>query len=338
MNKEEFEFLLKEGEGYNLEFKESFSSDISREICAFANGNGGKIVIGVSDDKKIKGIKITNGLRSQVQALSRNIDPKLDIFIDEINNVMIINIPEGKNKPYSVNGRFYLRQGANSQQLTRDEIRDFFQKEGRISFDERINKKFDMPVDFNKEAFNLFLTKSKISPIIPRNEILKNLEIFDNDKLKNAGVLLFCNKVSKFFLNAVITCVLFLGNDKINILDRKEFEGDLYSNYQSVIDYIKSKLNTEFLIKTAGPREEKLELPEEAIKEALLNSIAHRDYFSNAEIQVYIFKNRLEIVNPGGLVPGIKISDLGKKSLSRNKLLFGHIFKPHLRKGVWKTR
>ena len=66
---------------------------------------------------------------------------------------------------------------------------------------------------------------------------------------------------------------------------------------------IKSKLNTEYIIKTAGPREEKLELPEEALREALLNAIVHRDYFSNAEVQVYIFKDRLEIVNPGGLVP-----------------------------------
>jgi len=71
-------------------------------------------------------------------------------------------------------------------------------------------------------------------------------------------------------------------------------------------------------------------LPEEALREALLNAIVHRDYFSNAEIQVYIFKDRLEIVNPGGLVPGIRLSDLGKKSLSRNKLLFGMLSRMNL--------
>ena len=284
MDKKEFEFILKEGEGYNLEFKESFSSDISKEICAFANAVGGKILIGVTDDKKIKGIKITNRLKSQIHDLVRNFDPKLEIILEEFNNILIINIPEGKNKPFSVNGKFYVRQGTNSQQLSRDEIRGFFQKEGKITFDEKPNNKFNFKEDFNEQAFKLFLEKAKISPIINREEILTNLELIEDSKMRNAGVLLFCNKISKFFLNAVITCVLFLGEDKVSILDRKEFEGDLHTNYQNALDYIKSKLNTEYIIKTAGPREEKLELPEEALREALLNSIVHRDYFSNAEI------------------------------------------------------
>ena len=330
MDKKKFEFLISEGEGYNVEFKESFSSDLSKDICSFANGNGGKILLGISDDKKIKGIEITNRLKSQIHDMARNCDPKLEVFLEEFSNILIITVHEGKNKPYSANGKFYIRQGANSQQLNRDEIREFFQKEGKILFDEKVNKRFNLNADFNKKAFKIFLDRSKISPILSEKEILRNMELLHDSKIKNAGVLLFCNKVTRFFLNAQITCVLFLGNDKVNILDKKEFDGDLYSNYVNVIDYIKSKLNTEYIIKTAGPREEKLELPEEALREALLNAIVHRDYFSNAEVQVYIFKDRLEIVNPGGLVPGIKLSDLGKKSLSRNKLLFGLLSKMNL--------
>ena len=330
MDKKEIMFLISEGEGFNLEFKESLSSDLAKEICAFANATGGKVLLGISDDKQIKGIEITNRLKSQIHDMVRNLDPKLEVSLETFANILIINVPEGKNKPYSANGKFYVRQGTNSQQLTREEIREFFQKEGKISFDEKPNEKFKLNTDFNNESFEIFLEKSKISPLLGKDEILKNLELLENRKLKNAGVLLFCNKVTKFFLNAQITCALFLGEDKVNILDKKEFEADLYSNYNNVLAYIKSKLNTEYVIKTAGPREEKLELPEEALREALLNAIVHRDYFSNAEIQVYIFKDRLEIVNPGGLVPGIKFSDLGKKSLSRNKLLFGMLSRMNL--------
>jgi len=87
--------------------------------------------------------------------------------------------------------------------------------------------------------------------------------------------------------------------------------------------YIQSKLNTELIIKS-GLREERLELPEEALREALLNSISHRNYFvSGTNIIVEIFSDRVEITNPGGLVKGITIEDLGRKSLSRNNLLFG---------------
>jgi len=279
MNKQDLDFIISEGEGYNLEFKESFSSEISKEICAFANSNGGKILVGVSDGKKVKGIQITNRLKSQIQDLARNIDPKINIILEDVNNVLVMIVPEGKNKPYSVNGRFYVRQGTNSQQLTRDEIREFFQKEGRITFDEKVNDKFDICSDLNRKAFETFLERAKISHILPNEEILNNLDLIEDKKIKNAGVLLFCNQISHFFLNGTITCVLFLGKDKSNILDKKEFDRDIYSNYLAVIDYIKSKLNTEYIIKTAGPREEKLELPEETIKEALLNAIVHRDYF-----------------------------------------------------------
>ena len=141
--------------------------------------------------------------------------------------------------------------------------------------------------------------------------------------MKNAGVLLFCKKITRFFLQATITCVLYRGNTKYKILDRKEYDKDINSNYENAIIYLQSKLNTEFIIK-AGPREEKLELPEDALREAILNAIAHRDYFvSGANILVEIFSDRVEITNPGGLVKGMKIEDLGKKSLSRNNLLFG---------------
>jgi ATP-dependent DNA helicase RecG len=86
--------------------------------------------------------------------------------------------------------------------------------------------------------------------------------------------------------------------------------------------YLQAHLNSEYIIE-GGPRRERLELPQEALREALLNAIAHRAYFSNANIQVYIFNDRVEITNPGGLVKGMTKKDLGRKSLSRNNLLFG---------------
>jgi len=64
-------------------------------------------------------------------------------------------------------------------------------------------------------------------------------------------------------------------------------------------------------------------LPEDALREAIVNAIAHRDYRSTANIQIYIFQDRVKIVNPGGLAGGIKLKDLGKKSIPRNSLLFG---------------
>lgn len=334
MDKKEFEFLLKEGEGYNLEFKERDSSDLAKEICAFANATGGKILIGVTDKGEVKGITVTNRLKSQITDIARNFDPKLEISLEEVGNVLIIHIPEGKNKPYSVNGKFFMRYGPNSQQLERDEIREFFYKEGLISWDEQENREFSIEKNMSKEAYNRFVRLAHLSMVLSRKELLQNLTLLRDNHLKNAGVLLFAKDITKFFLKATITCVLYEGTDKYNIIDKKEFTKDLYSNYQDALNYLKSKLNT-MLIITGGPHEKRLELPEKALREALVNALGHRDYgVRGANVLVDIFLDRIEITNPGGLVKGLKREDFGRKSLSRNTLLFGLIQRTDLVENV----
>ncbi|RLG69643.1 MAG: transcriptional regulator, partial [Candidatus Iainarchaeum archaeon] len=323
MKEKELKFLISQGEGYNIEFKEKFSASIAKDICAFANSNGGRILLGVTDDGKIKGIKITNKLKSQICDLARNFDPKFEVFLEEAGNVLIVNVPEGQNKPYAFSGKFYMRNGPNSQQLSRKEIREFFISEGLVHFDEKPNYDFDLRKDFNKRAYRTFLQLAKISELIDKKDLFENLCLLKENKLKNAGVLLFCKKITKFFSHATITCITFQGKERMKILDRKEFDADLYSNFRGALGYLREKLNTEYIIRGAGPREEKLELPEEALREALLNAIGHRNYFMRTSVFVEIYSDRVEITNPGGLVKGLSREDLGKKSLPRNNLLFG---------------
>ena len=136
MNYDEIIELLKVGEGYTIEFKARINESLAKDICAFANASGGKIILGIDDKtNKIKGFQLKNESRSIIQNFARNIDPSLLVNIEQINNLVIIYVPEGKDKPYFVNGKCYLRQGANSQKLTRNEIRNFFQKENLIRFD-----------------------------------------------------------------------------------------------------------------------------------------------------------------------------------------------------------
>lgn len=323
MNKNELDSLINQGEGQNLEFKESYSSSLAKEICAFANASGGKILIGITDSGELKGISITNRLKSQITDIARKHESPVKISLEEVDNVLAVNVPEGSDKPYSTSGKFYLRTGPNSQQLSRDEIREFFQREGKIVFVEKFNKVFNLKADISNKAYKTFLQLSNITNKISRAQLLENLNLIGENNLKNAGVLLFCKDVEKFINYATIRCITFQGTENLKILDRKEFSSDLYSNYLNALKYLKEKLNTEYIIRTAGPREEKLELPEEALKEALLNALGHRDYFATAEIAVEIYSDRVEIINPGGLVKGFKKQDLGKKSNPRNILLFG---------------
>ena len=323
MDKKELQALIKQGESFNLEFKESASDNFGKEMCAFANANGGKILIGVSDDGKIKGITDSNRIRSQIQNIAHSLNPHFNVEIDVVDKVFVVKVAEGKDQPYSFKGQYFIRHGSNSQQLDREGIREFFEYVGFTPFDEKPNKNFNFENDLDVYKLKRFLEKAHISkPLSKKKEILDNLSLMKSGFVKHAGVLLFCHRITKFFFSATISCVLYQDKTKYKILDKKEYDADLYSNYENALLYLKAHLNTEYIIK-GGPREEKLELPEESLREAILNAVGHRDYSLQSSILIEIFSDRVEITNPGGLVKGLTRKDLGKKSLSRNNLLFG---------------
>ncbi|MBU3941157.1 MAG: putative DNA binding domain-containing protein [Nanoarchaeota archaeon] len=318
MDKKELLELVKIGEGYTLEFKEGLNSSIGKDICAFANASGGKIILGVTDKKVVKGYKLSNTDRSKIQNIVRNMDPSFSVFIDVVNDLSLIYVPEGKDKPYSINGHFYLRQSASSQQLKRDEIRDFFQRENKIQFDKKANPDFDLKKDFDEHKFDSFVKKLNLSSDLPKTHILQNLNLLTNDKINNAGVLFFCHRISKFFMNSVIACVLYQSNSRANILDKKEFDADFVSNFDNALNFVLKNINTNIEI-VGRKRVEKLEVSEEALREAIINAMVHRDYFSNGRIQIDVFSDKIEISNPGNLLFDEK--DFGKVSIARNPIL-----------------
>lgn len=234
--RKQLEKLILYGEGFNLEFKTSLSRDFGKELCAFANSVGGKIIVGVDDTGRIVGLKNLNRLKSEIQSVARNIDPPLAVDIETVENVLIVNVPKQHSKPYSVNGRFYMREGTNSQQMKRDEIREFFFKEGLIHFDEMVNKKFDLKKHLHTEKLTEFRKKAFLPEELSQKHILDNLSLLKDGKMTNTGAWLFAEDVRKFNLSATITCALFQGTTKTKILDRKEFYSDIYSNYQSAMN------------------------------------------------------------------------------------------------------
>ena len=149
MNKKELNFILQEGEGLKLEFKESLNN-LDKELVAFANSEGGRIFLGVTDNKRIKGINITNKLKSGIQDIANNCDPKIKIRFEEFENILIIHVKEGQDKPYKCKEGFFIRTGPNSQKLKRDEIIDLIHDSGKIRFDAQLNRKFDRKKDFDK--------------------------------------------------------------------------------------------------------------------------------------------------------------------------------------------
>ncbi len=335
MTEQDLQLLIQQGEGYNVEFKQSIpskASDLAEEICAFANAAGGFVIIGIDDKANIIGVTIDNSTRSRLQNIFNTIQPHLDTKCYEIKikgkTILCIECQSGKQKPYTVSGSIIIRNGPNSEKITSVErMRDFFQHSDRIFFDEAICKNFNYPDDFDSASFKSFLNKAGLTAKLNQEQLLDNLRlIVDNGKLINGAVLFFAKDVQNIFDHAIIHCVLFKGFDKRFIVDNKEMKGNLILQFEEAMKYVTSKLNLRYEIENQpdGRRKEILEIPETVFREAIINSLSHRDYYEKGAVtMIEIYDDRVSISNPGGLVSSISRKEFGTKSLSRNPLIFG---------------
>ena len=170
--------------------------------------------------------------------------------------------------------------------------------------------KINLPDELDIANFNEFKMESGISNAIGNEQILENLQVCDEDGfVKRGGVLFFAKAPEKHFFQAVVRCVMFKGNEKIYILDDKTFGGPLPQQYKKAMEWLKGKLQGE--------------VPLSVFKEAIINALSHRDYYEQgATITIEMFDDRVEISNPGELLPSVA-QNFGHKSISRNPLVFG---------------
>jgi ATP-dependent DNA helicase RecG len=321
LTKEELSIVLQEGEGYRTEFKERMAN-LDREMVAFANASGGRIFLGISDDGKISGIAIDNKVKSQVQDIANNCDPAIKIQLEEYKNILVITVREGADKPYRCAGGFYTRTGPNSQKLSRDQIVNFIQAEGKIRYDELIKRNFSQK-DIDQAKLEHFLELAHISPVLDKPLLYKNLGIGEVQEGKvffnNLAVLFFAKNLQSIYYHTVVTCALYQGVEKAVVLDRKDYNSDLIANVDLAMNFIKQYLPLRYQFTGELARKEIPELPYEALREALINAVVHRDYFEKGgNVIVEIFADRIEITNPGGLVKGLTPENFGKISMLRN--------------------
>ena len=111
MNEQDLTNLIALGERFTTEFKRTGTSNLGREICAFANSTGGVILIGVTDTGEIVGVQHHNRLKSEVQAIARSAEPPIAVEVESVDEVVCVTVPEQYSRPYSFGGKFFLREG-----------------------------------------------------------------------------------------------------------------------------------------------------------------------------------------------------------------------------------
>ncbi len=319
--------MQKKAETQDLEFKQNWRDEYLRIICAFANADGGNLIIGVDNNGNPLGIKNSKKLLEDIPNKVRN---KLGIIpsvnIEKRKNKEIIKvIIKPSSVPISYDGKYYIRSGSTTQELKEKELIDFlFKKIGR-TWDEIVEEKakFD---DLNRETIVKFkkLAVDRIPSIAGEKDwktVLEKLNLVEDSNLKRAAILLFGNNPQKFYIQSCIKIGKFFTETDIQTTDI--IEGNLFEQLENTLEILISKYLKSNISYEGIHRRDILEYPYDALREAVINALIHRDYIGTSNIQIRVYDEKLVIINEGKLPPEVPVEKLKKEHLSkpRNTLL-----------------
>ena len=297
-------------ESIHLELKKEYVKDILKTVIAFANTSGGKIYIGIDDDGKVLGVqrldtdilKLSNSIRDSIKP---DITLFTSILVEKIDgkDVIVVDVQKGASSPYYLTDKgirpsgVYVRQGASSVPATDATILKMIRDTDGDNFEELRSLNQNLDFDFLKKEFedaNIKLEHSQ----------MKTFNIIDEDGLyTNLGLLL--SEQCPHTIKAAV----FEGSTKEIFKDRFEFSGSLLKQMKDVYSFLNryNRTNSEI---TGLKRTDTREYPEIALREALLNSIVHKEYSYSSSTLISVFDDKIEIVTIGGLTKGLSEDDI----------------------------
>ena len=290
--------------------KSIVQEDIKKEILAFANCNGGTVYVGVSDHGEILGLEDIDASTLQISNMVRDsIKPDITMFIHyetvecDGKSIIAIHIQRGSNRPYYLSKKglrpegVYVRQGYSSVPASDTAIRQMIKETDGDSFEEMRSINQALSFDTLKQEF-----KTRKIPFAQAQ--MQTLHIQSTDKLyTNLGLLL--SDQCPYSIKVAV----FERNTQNIFKDRREFSGSLMQQLHDVYDYIDlhNQVHASF---DKLLRIDNRDYPEVAVREALLNSLVHRDYSFHADTLISIYPHCMEFVTLGGLPTGLELADI----------------------------
>jgi len=349
MTKEEILELIRNKESSKVEFKEDNIGprDIAREMVAFANLDGGIILIGVSDEGKILGTN-KKDIEEWVMNIGRgNCYPSLIPIFERVTiddkTVGVITIPKRQGTVHRTSdGHYYIRVGSTVRDATLEELSRLFQSAGMVHYD--ISPVYSTSIsDLDQDRLKYYLSnilKININEVKEQMEqLLANIEVMikvdEGYCLTLAGLLVFGKDPERFLPQAGIIVAKFPKEDMDYEMIKMEIKGPLVDKYDEqgmviedgvigqAIRFVQSNTILSSKIE-GGKRIDIMQYPQEAIREGIVNALSHRDYtISYSRIRLFIFQNRIEIHSPGRLPNTVTLEGIKRTAhYTRNPILF----------------
>jgi len=319
-------------ESESVEFKREWNDRALEDLAAFANTRGGTLYIGVEDDSQVVGADVSD---AAVQRLANLITSRLGITpsirVETIEEKPVLAIQAGMTPGIvPCNGRYLRRVGSTNRDFAPDELARHFLNRSGQSWDSLVTPYGMERVQPEAVATFARLAQKRLPHIDPQQPelILENLGLLKEGRLTNAGLLLFGVRPQTHFVQAQLRIGVF--RSPTEIVDSHDFASTLWEQLDGAMERFRRLLQVRFEIKVTEPtleglaRNEVWEYPLEALREAVINALIHRDYTDTADIQIRVHDDELSIWNPGGLPPELSVEQLRQPqhlSRPRNPLL-----------------
>ena len=326
---------LKENQFFDRKSARSKPLDILKHLVAFANAEGGKLVIGIEDNGDISGFTC-NGAHSideyrnifLTELRETPINPKFEVvpvtnLQGKEDNILVISVEISSDKVIkSYDGKVYLRQNDTSRELNFEQTLELKYDRGQRSFEDEVVELSSLEdIDYN--LLDEYKGLMKIDNL-SNEEVLKARNFLVGEKITKAGILLFGKNPSRFLPQARLRVIKYNGmyqkvGEDINIIKEKTFDGPIPNVIKEARDFINTQLRDFQYLSREGKFEIMPEYPEFAWFEGIVNALTHRNYsISGEHIKVLIFDDRLEILSPGLLPNIVTIENILHERYSRN--------------------
>ena len=293
-----------------VELKAEVVGDICKEVIAFANTKGGTLYIGVSNDGNVLGVKNADQVILQLNNMIRDsIKPDVTMFVGYENqhvgdkDIIAVTIQKGTDRPYYLGSKglkpsgVYVRNGTSSDPATDTAIRRMIKETDGDSFESMRSLEQNLSFEaaekqFEKQNIPFDAAKMQTLGMISADGIYSNVALLLSDQCPST-----------------IKAATFSGEDKGTFQDRREFDGSLFQQMEELYSYLDMRNQTKATFDGLY-RIDTRDYPEDALREALLNSLVHRDYSFRASTLVSVYADRIEFVSVGGLPSGIALDDI----------------------------
>lgn len=344
---EQLSELVKQGESNRLEFKTSTAKLHSayETLCAFLNGNGGTVLIGVKNNGQIVGQDVTDNTRLEIANLSSKLEPPTLIEIDYIaieKNKYVIKMTASSNPaviPYIFDGKPYWRVESSTKPMLQQRYHQLLVERTSKTDGWELTKAEHIHMDDldQNEILNTIhksILKGRMEARLVTNdpkEALLRLKLLVNGNISKAAVVLFCKDPMPYYPQCLLRMAKFKGSDKSDLQDSQRVHGNAFALLEQAEHFLTRHMSvkSEF-ISGKMARKDIPDYPPRAIREALVNAICHRDYtIQGGSISLMIYSNRLEITSHGTLPFGVTVDDLKKthESQPRNERITNVMYK-----------